>query len=449
MTDATQSDTAFHPKPSLPPPANTVGVVGWLRKNLFGGPVDTILTLLGVYVLYLIIQFAIEYGILNAVWTADTYRECLDINQGEGACWAGISVWFNSMMYGRYPDEEQWRVNLGGIILLLWLIPFWLPKVTGKIQVGMSAVLTFPFLAAALFIGGDIGIFLHVMTAIALTLFVSVWLHVALCYTLGRSLPEVLISATGFADKDDRLHKYVLLAGFAVGFVIALLYQMTWDLVEVPTTIWGGLFLTLVISGIGIASALPNGILLALGRRSKMPVIRVFCTAFIELFRSVPLITILFMAVTMMPLFLPVEFNPPKLAMVIVAVCIFAAAYMAETVRGGLQAVNKGQYEAAQAMGLSFWKMMALIVMPQALKLMIPNIVGSFMGLMKDTTLVSIIGLYDILLMGKAAGQNPSWLGFHTEPLLFTAAIFFVLCFAMSKYSQHLERTIGGGYGRR
>lgn len=449
MTDATQSDTAFRPKPSLPPPANTVGAVGWLRKNLFGGPIDTILTLVSLYLVYLILQFAVEYGILNAIWTADTYRECLDINRGEGACWAGIGVWFNSMMYGRYPDEEQWRVNLGGIILLLWLIPFWLPKITGKIQIGMSAVLTFPFLGAAMFLGGEFGIFLHVMASVALTLFAAVWLHVASTYLLGRSLKDVLVSATGFANKDDRLHKYVLLGAFGVGFILALVYLGSWDLVEIPTTIWGGLFLTLVISGIGIASALPNGILLALGRRSKMPVIRVFCTAFIELFRSVPLITILFMAVTMMPLFLPVELNPPKLAMVIVAVCIFAAAYMAETVRGGLQAVNKGQYEAAQAMGLNFWKMMALIVMPQALKLMIPNIVGSFMGLMKDTTLVSIIGLYDILLMGKAAGQNPSWLGFHTEPLLFTAMFFFVLCFAMSKYSQHLERTIGGGYGRR
>jgi general L-amino acid transport system permease protein len=180
-----------------------------------------------------------------------------------------------------------------------------------------------------------------------------------------------------------------------------------------------------------------------------MPVIRVFCTAFIELFRSVPLITILFMAVTMMPLFLPVEINPDKLVLVIVAVCIFAAAYMAEIVRGGLQAINKGQYEAAQAMGLNYWKMMTLIIMPQALKVMIPNIVGNFIGLLKDTTLVSIIGLYDILLMAKASGQDGKWLGMHTEPFLFTAAVFFVVCFCMSKYSQHLERTIGGGYGRR
>lgn len=449
MTDATESDSVFRPKPSLPPPPNTVGVIGWLRKNLFGGVGDTLMTLVSVYLIYLILEFIVEYGFVNAIWSAETYRECLDINKGEGACWAGIGVWFNSLMYGRYPDAEQWRVNLGGIILVLWLIPFWLPKATGKIQAGASAVLTFPFLGAVLFLGGDNGIFLQVMSSVAMALFAAVWLNVTTCYAMGRSLGDVIVRATGFADKDDRLHKWVLLGAFGVGFVLSFIYQSTWELELVSTTIWGGLFLTLVISGIGIASALPNGILLALGRRSKMPVIRVFCTAFIELFRSVPLITILFMAVTMMPLFLPVELNPPKLAMVIVAVCIFAAAYMAEVVRGGLQAVNKGQYEAAQAMGLNFWKMMALIVMPQALKLMIPNIVGSFMGLMKDTTLVSIIGLYDILLMGKAAGQNPSWLGFHTEPLLFTAAIFFVLCFAMSKYSQHLERTIGGGYGRR
>ncbi len=449
MTDATQTDSVFRPKPSLPPPPNTVGVIGWMRKNLFGGPIDTVLTVAGAVLIYYILAFFIDYGLIKAVWSVETYRECLDITKGEGACWAGISVWFNSLMYGRYPDPEQWRVNLGGLILVAWIAPFWFPRVTAKIQVGASAVLTFPFLGAVLFMGGETGLFIQVLSSVAMTLFVAVWLHVATCYLMNRSLGEVLVSLSGFADKDDRLHKYVLLGAFGVGFVISFIYQSTWELAEVSTTIWGGLFLTLVISGIGIASALPNGIILALGRRSKMPVIRVFCTAFIELFRSVPLITILFMAVTMMPLFLPVELNPPKLAMVIVAVCIFAAAYMAETVRGGLQAVNKGQYEAAQAMGLNFWKMMALIVMPQALKLMIPNIVGSFIGLMKDTTLVSIIGLYDILLMAKASGQNPQWLGFHTEPLLFTAFFFFVICLVMSKYSQHLERTIGGGYGRR
>lgn len=449
MAELMQDDVVFRPKPSLPPPPNTVGVVGWLRKNLFGGPFDSLLTIVG---LSLIVYFGynlFQYAVVNAVVDAKSYRECLDINKGTGACWAGVDRWMNNYLYGRYPDAEQWRVNLGGVILAVWLAPFWFPKVTHKIPVGVSAVLTYPFLAAHMFLGGEPGWFLQVMTAVALTLFAAVWLHVAACYAGRASLGVALVRLAGFADKDERLHKYVLLAAFAVGFVIALFFQANWDLKPVPTVNWGGLFLTLVISGIAISSALPSGVVLALGRRSKMPVIRVFCTAFIELFRSVPLITILFMAVTMMPLFLPVTINPDKIVLVIVAVCIFAAAYMAEIVRGGLQAINKGQYEAAQAMGLNYWKMMTLIIMPQALKLMIPNIVGNFIGLLKDTTLVSIIGLYDILLMVKASGQDTNWLGLHTEPMLFAASVFFVICFCMSKYSQHLERTIGGGYGRR
>ncbi|MEQ8818066.1 MAG: amino acid ABC transporter permease [Thalassobaculum sp.] len=449
MAETMHEDTVFRPKPSLPPPPNTVGVVGWLRKNLFGGPFDSILTIVGgsliayfAYTLYL-------YGIANAVWSAGSYRECLDITRGNGACWAGVSVWMNNYFYGRYPDVEQWRVNLAGVILAVWLAPFWFPKVKAKIATGISAVLTYPFLAAAMLLGGEVGWFLQIMVGIALTAFAAVWLNVAASYAGYGSLRAALMRLSGFENKDERLQKYVLIGAFVVGFVLALLFQATWDLAPVPTVNWGGLFLTLVISGIAISSALPTGVILALGRRSKMPVIRVFCTAFIELFRSVPLITILFMAVTMMPLFLPVEVNLDKLVLVIIAVCIFAAAYMAEIVRGGLQAINKGQYEAAQAMGLNYWKMMTLIIMPQALKLMIPNIVGNFIGLLKDTTLVSIIGLYDILLMAKASGQDTKWLGMHTEPFLFTAAVFFVICFCMSKYSQHLERTIGGGYGRR
>lgn len=449
MAELTHTDVVFTPKPNQPPPPNTVGAIGWLRKNLFGGPFDSILTVVGVSLLVYFAYGLFQYAVVNAVWKADSYRECLDATKGAGACWAGVDKWMNNYLYGRYPDTEQWRVNLGGIILAVWLAPFWFDKVTQKIAVGVSAVLTYPFLAATLFLGGDTGWFMHLMSSIAMTLFATVWLNVIACYAGRKSIGSVLIDVTGFTNKDDRLYKWVYLAALAVGVVLALLFQATWSLPPVQTTNWGGLFLTLVISGLGISSALPSGVILALGRRSKMPVIRVFCTAFIELFRSVPLITILFMAVTMMPLFLPVTLNPDKLVLVIVAVCIFAAAYMAEIVRGGLQSINKGQYEAAQAMGLNYWKMTALIIMPQALKLMIPNIVGNFIGLLKDTTLVSIIGLYDILLMVRASGQDPKWLGMHTEPMLFAAAVFFVICFAMSKYSQHLERTIGGGYGRR
>jgi general L-amino acid transport system permease protein len=195
----------------------------------------------------------------------------------------------------------------------------------------------------------------------------------------------------------------------------------------------------MVIAGIGIASALPGGIILALGRRSKLPIIRVLSTAFIELFRSVPLITVLFMATTMFPLFMPEGVILNKLVQVIIAVCLFNACYMAETVRAGLQAIPRGQFEGAHTIGLGYWGTMGLIIMPQALKHMIPNIVGSFIGLLKDTTLVSIIGLFDILGMLRAISKDTPWLGLHKEPLVFGAMLFFLMCFAMSKYSRRLE----------
>ncbi len=217
---------------------------------------------------------------------------------------------------------------------------------------------------------------------------------------------------------------------------------MSWNLDGVPWTQWGGLFLTLVIAGVGIASALPGGIILALGRRSRLPVIRVLSTAFIELFRSVPLITVLFMATAMFPLFMPEGIVLNKLVQVMIAVCLFNACYMAETVRGGLQTIPKGQFEGAHTIGLGYWRTMGLIVMPQALKHMIPNIVGNFIGLLKDTTLVSIIGLFDILGMLRAVSVDGAWRGLHNEPLIFGATLFFLICFAMSKYSRRLEQKL-------
>jgi len=203
-----------------------------------------------------------------------------------------------------------------------------------------------------------------------------------------------------------------------------------------------------VISGIGITFSLPSGIMLALGRRSTMPLIRMICTGFIELFRSVPLITILFMFNTMLPLFLPVGVEVNQLVRAIVAVCLFAAAYMAEVIRGGLQAIPKGQYEAAAAMGLGYWQATTLIIMPQALKIMIPTIVGNFIGLFKDTTLVSIIGLFDLLNMARSVGEDTRWLGLFIEPFFFITMIYFFFCFLMSQYSINLERKLEAGARR-
>ena len=214
----------------------------------------------------------------------------------------------------------------------------------------------------------------------------------------------------------------------------------------IETPLWGGLFLTLVIAIVGIVASLPIGIVLALGRRSDMPIVRAICVAFIELWRGVPLITVLFMASVMFPLFMPEGMVFDKLLRALIGVMLFSAAYMAEVVRGGLQAIPKGQYEAAEALGLSYWKMMGLIILPQALKLVIPGIVNTFIGLFKDTTLVSIIGLFDLLGMVQLAGTNPDWLGFAVEGYVFAGFGFWIFCFGMSRYSQNLERKLHTGH---
>ncbi|UCH76107.1 MAG: amino acid ABC transporter permease [Rhodospirillales bacterium] len=216
----------------------------------------------------------------------------------------------------------------------------------------------------------------------------------------------------------------------------------------VETARWGGLFLTLVVAGTGIAASLPIGIIFALGRRSDMPAIRSVSIAFIELWRGVPLITVLFMSSVMLPLFLPEGVNFDKLLRALIGVALFSAAYMAEVVRGGLQAIPKGQYEAAAAMGLGYWKMMRLVILPQALKLVIPGIVNTFIGLFKDTTLVLIIGLFDLLGIVQAATTDPKWLGMAVEGYVFTAFVFWIFCFGMSRYSMYIERKLHTGHAR-
>ena len=208
---------------------------------------------------------------------------------------------------------------------------------------------------------------------------------------------------------------------------------------------WGGLVLTLLLATFGIAFAFPLSILLALGRRSHMPAVRGICTGYIELVRGVPLISLLFMASVMMPLFLPSGMSIDKLVRAQSALILFAAAYLAEVVRGGLQAIPRAQYEAAEALGLAYWKRTALVILPQALRISIPPLVNTFIGLFKDTSLVVIIGLFDLLLALKTSLNEPAWSGFGVEAYLFAALVYFVFCFAMSRYSQNLERDLGRG----
>jgi general L-amino acid transport system permease protein len=207
----------------------------------------------------------------------------------------------------------------------------------------------------------------------------------------------------------------------------------------VPTTKWGGLLLTIVVAAVGIVVSFPIGILFALGRQSKMPIIKTISVMYIEFIRGVPLITLLFMSSVILPLFFPEGITFDKLLRALIGITLFQAAYIAEVVRGGLQAIPKGQYEAADSIGLSYWQAMGMVILPQALKISIPNIVGSFVALFKDTTLVLIIGLFDVLAMVTLTTTDPHWLGFETEGYVFVTMIYWIICFSMSKYAQSVE----------
>lgn len=238
---------------------------------------------------------------------------------------------------------------------------------------------------------------------------------------------------------------------WAVGLIAigVLMWGGVFGLPLVQTDRWGGLPITLILATFGIAFAFPIGVVLALGRRSKLPAIKALCVVYIELIRGVPLVSLLFMASVMLPLFLPPGVDINKLLRAQVAVIMFAAAYLAEVVRGGLQAIPKGQYEAAHALGFSYWQATGLIILPQALRLVIPPLVNTFIGLFKDTSLVVIISIFDLL--GAAANTintDPAWRGFGVEAYLFVAAIYFTFCFAMSRYSQKVEADLNRAHKR-
>lgn len=216
----------------------------------------------------------------------------------------------------------------------------------------------------------------------------------------------------------------------------------------VENSLWGGLPLTLILATFGIAFAFPLGLLLALGRTSRLPAVKAVCVVYIELIRGVPLISLLFMSSVMLPLFMPEGFNIDKLLRAQIAIILFAAAYIAETVRGGLQAIPKGQYEGAASLGLSYWRTMRQIILPQALKIVIPPLVGIFISLFKDTSLVVIIGIFDLTQAAKVALSDAAWRGFSREAYLFIALIYFVFCYSISRYSRSLERRLQTGYER-
>jgi|MDTE01.3.fsa_nt_gb general L-amino acid transport system permease protein len=352
----------------IQPPIIELGLMGWLRKNLFSNWFNSFLTILGLYLLYILIPPLVNWIFLDANFVGSTRDDCTN----EGACWIFIKQNIKLIFYGLYPTEELWRINFVYLILFISGVYLLIPNLKYKGWVGAFLLIIFPVICVVMLSGG-----------------------------LG--------------------------------------------LESVETRLWGGLFLTLVIAGVGIVLSLPIGVMLALGRRSKLPVVSLLCTIFIEIWRGVPLITVLFMASNMFPLFMPEGVNFDKLIRALIGVMFFSAAYLAEVVRGGLQAMPKGQYEASQAVGLTYWRMMGLVILPQSLKMVIPAIIGSFIAIFKDTTLVLVIGLFDFLGIIQFVGTNPDWLGFSHEGYVFAAAVFWVFCYAMSWYSQRLERKLDTG----
>jgi len=259
-----------------------------------------------------------------------------------------------------------------------------------------------------------------------------------------------ILIAVVVASGMRRFWNLSLLAIWAVGLtsVAILMWGGMFGLTYVENSRWGGLPLTLILATFGIAFAFPLGVLLALGRRSRMPAIKALCVVYIELIRGVPLISLLFMSSVMLPLFLPEGFSIDKLLRAQIAIIMFAAAYIAETVRGGLQAIPKGQFEGGDSLGLSYWQQMRKIILPQSLKIVIPPLVGIFISLFKDTSLVVIIGIFDLTLAAKAALSDAAWRGFGVETYLFISLIYFVFCYSMSKYSQSLEKSLATGHQR-
>ena len=365
---------------SRKPPVATTGILGWLRMNLFSNWVNSLISLFVLYILFQFIPWILNWTVFAAdfkynfngeeIINREMCSRVLDPENG-GACWAIIYVRFYQFMYGFYPREEVWRVNLSYIMLAVAIVPLLFDR--------------FPF------------------------------------------------------------RKHFLKFTYVFPIIAFFLLNGGLGLEPVSTNKWGGLLVTLVLGCTGIALAFPLGIVLALGRRSNLPVISMMCTLFIEFIRGVPLITLLFFGMVMLPLFLPEGIDMDGLARVLVAVTLFQAAYMAEVIRGGLQAIPQGQYEAARSIGLSYWQMNRKVVLPQAIRISIPSIVNTSIGLFKDTTLVIIVGLLDLLGIGRGALADTTWLGLAYEVYFFVSLVFFIFTFGMSRYSLYLEKKLKTG----
>jgi general L-amino acid transport system permease protein len=349
------------------PPAATVGVLGWVRANLFSSKLNALLTLLALVGLWKIALPFFMWVFVDSVWlgTAGACRE------SAGACWSVVFKNLRFILFGFFPYELHWR-PLSAMLILFGLL---------------------------------------------------------------------------FLSRDRRRWNRFLAYGWGFGLAAIglLMAGGLFGLEPVESAKWGGLPLTLILAVFALTAAYPLGVLLALGRQSRMPAIKLLCVVYIEAIRGVPLISLLFMGSIILPLFLPEGVNLDKIVRAMAAMTLFTAAYIAEVVRGGLQAMARGQYEAAQSIGLNYYLTMRLIILPQALKIVIPPSVSILISAFKDTSLVVIIALFDLLKTSQTVLSNPEWMGFSREMYLFVALLYFLGCFSMANYSRKLEKELSVG----
>ncbi len=462
--------------PPVDPPPGQGGAIKWLRDNLFAGPFNTALTLIAIYVVYLVLQGIVPW-LMNSVWNAGSLRECREtvaaIGEGAtGACWAVIRERWHQYMFGFYPPDLYWRPMLAFTLLFVALAPvlYYGNQRSALGITGTAGVL----LVLALLGLGTAGLPLvasaAIMAALAAVAYVApkrlIWVTVfyaPLCFYLlwGGTIWRPVAAVFGFVILAGVFRlaqgRFGSVGGAAIGVIAALFWWIYLDavvvdalasvvagaLTPVSSDQFGGFLLAITIGVTAISFSLPIGIILALGRQSNMMIVKTLSVGFIEFIRGVPLITLLFTASLLLQYFLPPGTNFDIILRVIILVTLFAAAYLAEVIRGGLAALPKGQYEAADALGLDYWQAQRLIILPQALKISIPGIVSTFIGLFKDTTLVSFVGLLDPLRGVTAAVRaDINWKGIYWEPYVFVGATFFLMCYGMSRYSMYLERKL-------
>ncbi len=425
------TDMPVGERKQLAPPVDDSGLFGWARKHLFSSWANALTTVVLVAAIGWILSWFLEWALFTANFSASTGSEC----RGSGACWALIREKFRLIFFGTFPYDQQWRPLFAVVAMLAMLIltsdrRMWRPWRLLVIW-GVGSFVTF------LLMFGQLHIPLSLFLAVALVVGL-----IGMAFRKGIGAP---LEMTAYR------------AAAAIGFIGLVLLMVgvlpNWKLPIAPlsyveTGLWGGLPVTMILATYGLLFAFPYGILLALGRRSNLPLIKGLCVGFIELIRGVPLISLLIMASVMLPLFLPTGVTFDKFLRAQVAVILFAGAYIAEIIRGGLQSLPKGQFEAADAMGLNYVQKTALIILPQALRVVIPPLINTFIGFFKDTSLVLIIGIFDFLNTANQALVDPAWAGYPGEVYLFAAFVYFIFCYSMSRYSKYLEIELNKGTRR-